>query len=307
MNDERRQQPFPCPSANHRRPFALTRPPASFGSQRRGAAVLFVAVCLAWSAAAPVARADANGERALWTLWARHQAEVTNLNYTAVVAASRQFDSQPGSAEFLPISRGLAAWHLLKAGATDDAVRVLQVMQAPASTGTVEAAAQTMSLRWLTRLDREKVRDALKAFYVEHVAYPDTLDELRKMKKGPAAPATDRWKKPWHYQLAKFKRLAKLHDQRYELESTTLPGRSDLKQALAAPYAQRINLRPVQMTKAGDGKPAVTFETGAAPARKVVLTEGTESDGIGLVYVGDTILILTDGDCWQILQRPGGQ
>jgi hypothetical protein len=269
-------------------------------SRHLGAAIL----CLAGLLAPAVA--DDAAERALWSLWTLHQRETTNGNHQAVIAACEQWTRAQANNPFLPVCRGLAGWHLLKAGATGDAVKVFTTLAQPGPEGGVSGAARTVALRWLTRTDREQVGVALRDFYVHNVRYPDSIDELQKAKGTPAFASTDRWGKPWRYKLAKFKRLAKMRDQRYELESATLAGSSDLRQALAAPYAGSIALVPVEVTKGGnDGRPAVVFESHGQASKKAVLTEGTDYEGVTLVYAGVTLIVLSDGDYWQVLQKPG--
>jgi hypothetical protein len=251
--------------------------------------------------------ADDAAERALWTLWTLHQRETTNGNHQAVIAACAEWERAQAGSPFLPVIHGLAGWHMLKLGVTGEASRAFAALAQPAAEGSVPVAGRTMAWRWLTRLDREQVRVALREFYVHNVRYPDAIEELQKAKVGPPVRVTDRWGKPWRYRLAKFKRLQKMSDQRYELESAMLVGCSDLSQALAAPYAGGIGLVPVEITKGGDGKPAVVFQAGSQSNRKAVLTEGTDYEGISLVYVGASLIILSDGDAWQVLPKPAGQ
>ena len=268
-------------------------------SRHLGAAVL----CLAGLLAPAVA--DEAAERALGTLWTLHQRETTNGNHQAVIAACAEWERAQAGNPFLPVSRGLAGWHMLKLGATGDASRTFATLAQPAAEGGVPGAARTMAWRWLTRLDREQVRAALREFYIHNVRYPDAIEELQKAKGGPLVRVTDRWGKPWRYRLAKFKRLQKMRDQRYDLESAMLVGCSDVNQALAAPYAGGIGLVPLEIAKGGDGKPAVVFQAGGQANKKAVLTEGTDYEGISLVYVGASLIILSDGDAWQVLPKPG--
>ena len=260
---------------------------------------------LSWIHAAAVARAAESAERPLWTLWALHQKEATNGDHQAVVAACDAFDREHAGSPLCPVSRGLAAWHLLRAGATGEAVRVFDGLDRPAGTNALGLAGQAMALRWLTRLDREQVRVALRAFYNQNIRYPDSLAELQSLKaKAAGVPLADRWKKPWRYSLVKLKHLQKLRNQQYELESTMLAQDSDLTRAVAAPYAARIGLHPAQMSKGGDGRPAIMFETTGKTAKQVMLVEGTDYEGISLVYIGETMIVLSDGDCWQVLAKP---
>jgi len=175
-----------------------------------------------------------------------------------------------------------------------------------------------MGRRWLTRLDREKVRGALAAYYRQAIEYPINLQPLKKATPSSAGalrpgepdgkesplPLTDRWGAPWQYQLAAFKVIKVARGQRYLLQSKTLGESSDLAKALERPYAGRILLQPVSLTIAGGGAQNVVFQTPGAQPEKILLSEGSQAAGITLTYIGARILILCDGDHWRVVPKP---
>ena len=164
-----------------------------------------------------------------------------------------------------------------------------------------------MGRRWLTRLDREKVRNALAAYYRNAIEYPINLQPLKKTMpsaKESTLPLADRWGAPWQYQLAAFKIIKGTRGQRYLLQSKTLLESSDLAKALERPYADRILLQPVALTISGNGAQNVVFQTPGDQPEKILLSEGGQAAGVTLAYIGAHILILCDGDHWRVVTKP---
>ena len=208
------------------------------------------------------------------------------------------------SCPYVPVVRGVQAWNELVARRTDEASVTLQAMIGT-NADPVSVAATTMARRWLTRLDREKVRQALTAYYADHVAFPDSLDALRVLPAARRPPAVDRWNKAWQYRLAEFKRLKGLTGQRYELTSGELGSDSDLKAALAVtPYGSRITVKPLRVITRLEGQSAIEFKSPGPPPRRTTVTEGARVDAVSFVrLVGDATL-LSDGDQWQLVPMP---
>lgn len=263
-------------------------------------------------------------EKALWTLWSLQ----TNkpAQHEAIVAACQQMQQASPTNPLLPVSQGLAAWHNLRLGKTNEASAIFSEMTAVA-TATAVAPATTvasatlmatagaeMGRRWLTRLDREKVRSALAIYYRNAIEYPINLQPLKKTmpgsrpgEKDAPLPLTDRWGAPWQYQLTTFKLIKVARGQRYLLQSKTLGESSDLAKALERPYADRILLQPVSLTIApgiGDGAQNVVFQTPGDRPEKIILSEGSQAAGVTLIYIGAQILVLCDGDHWRVVAKP---
>lgn len=251
-------------------------------------------------------------ERALWTLWRMQTNDPAQ--HEAIVAACRQIQQAVPGNPLLPVAQGLAAWHSLQLGKTNEAVVLLNAMTsitpstAPA-TPTATAGAE-MSRRWLTRLDREQVRGALARYYSDAIEYPANLQLLKKTtpsqtgKKDASLPWSDRWGDPWQYQLAPLKIIQGALGQRYLLQSKTLGEASDLAQALKRSYDGRILLQPVSLTITSGGAQIVVFQTEGNRPEKIMLSEGGQAEGVTLTYIGAQILILCDGDHWRVVLKP---
>ncbi|MBU4211041.1 MAG: hypothetical protein KKD33_00500 [Verrucomicrobia bacterium] len=243
-------------------------------------------------------------EKSLWTLWSL---QINNpAQHEAIVAACQQMQKASPTNPLLPVGQGLAAWHSLRLGKTNEAFAVFSEMVAAAATPTATATAGAeMGRRWLTRLDREKVRGALALYYRNAIEYPINLQPLKKKMPGEKdVPLADRWGVPWQYQLATFKIIQGTRGQRYLLQSKTLLESSDLAKALERPYAGRILLQPVSLTITGGGVQNVVFQTPGDRPEKILLSEGGQAAGVTLTYIGARILILCDGDHWRVVLKP---
>jgi hypothetical protein len=92
--------------------------------------------------------------------------------------------------------------------------------------------------------------------------------------------------------------------QDFELESVRLGPRSDLHPALAVPYAEGITLVAERsLTEAGPQGAAIRFRD-PKTGTPVILSPGGTHGGTELAYVGQRILVLTDGDHWLLQPRP---
>jgi hypothetical protein len=257
-------------------------------------------------------------EKALWTLWSLQ----TNnpAQHETIVAACRQMQKASPDNPLLPVAQGLAAWHSLCLGKTNEAFDLFSTMAAVATataaaptTPTATAGAE-MGRRWLTRLDREKVRGALAVYYRHAIEYPVNLQPLKKTATDSPLPLTDRWGIPWQYQLATFKIIHGTRAQRYLLQSKTLAESSDLAKALERPYAGGILLQPISLNissgQSASAEPGtggaqnVVFQIPGDRPEKILLSEGAQSAGVTLTYIGARILILCDGDHWRVINKP---
>lgn len=240
-------------------------------------------------------------EKALWTLWSLQTN--TSTRPETIVAACQQMQSAPATNALLAVSQGLAAWHYLRLGKTNEAIAIFNAMVTAPAAPTISAGAE-MGRRWLTRLDREQVRIALAAYYRKAVEYPINLQPLKKATKGSALPLTDRWDAPWQYQLTTFKVIKVARGQRYLLQSKTLGESSDLAKALERPYAGGIRLQPLALAITGSGAQNVVFQTPGDKPERIILSEGGQAEGVSLTYIGTLILVLCDGDHWRVVTKP---
>ncbi|MCX7009206.1 MAG: hypothetical protein NTY53_18500 [Kiritimatiellaeota bacterium] len=179
--------------------------------------LLLAALAVSFAVAAPAgAQADV---RALAKIWQQHVR--TPTEHAAIVQAVKQMAAQNEGSPLLGIANGIGAWHALSAGQTNQAVLLLTPLLAE-RTDPVGIEARNFAQRWLTRIDREKVRDALKVYYRNHVEFPAAFSALGELAVTNRPPMTDRFGRAWKYELAAMKRLTTVRAQRYNLSSFTL-------------------------------------------------------------------------------------
>jgi hypothetical protein len=246
-------------------------------------------------------------EKGVWALWSL-QTNSPNDD-AALIGACAEFRKSAPSDPFVPVADGLSAWHLLRSGRTDEAVPLL-VPLASRQGSSIDRAASRMAKTWLTRLDREAVKRALKRLYVKTVAFPTSLEALKSLPADAQPPLADRWGAPWSYRLTGFRSFSGMESQKYELQSRTLGKASDLALALQLPYAAALSFKPVKVISSTPGQEVIQFESESSAlagtaAKTVVLATGSESEGMTLAYVGVYILIVTDGNHWKLMAKPG--
>ncbi len=269
-----------------------------------GLAVLAASLLASTPARAQTRAAE---ERALADLWSFHSA---HSNQHALVVEQCAEVAKAGTATpFLPVVRSLHAWHLLAGGRVADAVKLFEQLR-PAGTepleDPLEEAARTQARRWLSRVDLLRVREALERIYIRRVEYPATLEAATNAVKGLAFPLTDRWGRAWFYRPVDFKRLKGFKGQRYEIQCRATGVDSDLRTALARPYGARIELEPVRMVSSDGTRQAIEFKRGAT-GDTLILSNGTAEGETAFVYAGVALIVLTDGDHWAILKKPGAR
>jgi len=242
------------------------------------------------------AQSAAPDERGLWQIWA---ASTNAADGRAMVAACSAFRAKAPQDPLGVVVAGLEAWQLLKLGNTNAAVALLEPMASVSGTATyLQTAGAEMARGWLTRLDREKVRSALKKIYVRDIEFPSSLEALSSLKNSPMPPLTDRWGKSWVYRLdSSFKGMS---TQQYVLESARLGPRSDLVKALALPYAGQINLDPVRLSPVS----ADTVEFTTPAGKTAFLQEGGSLTGTTVAYVGANLIVLADENHWRVVMKP---
>jgi len=263
------------------------------------AGYLIVPVCLA--------QLRAPDERAVWELWKNHVEDPSR--HATLAAASRKAAESAASDPLSNFARGLEAWHLLKQEKHAEARRLLETIlkSRPDSLPAFSEASAAMARTWLTRLDREQVKTALKRYYADHIEYPPSLAALEKAAPGINWPRTDRWNRPWDYRLVALLTLPDMKGQKYQLASTRLGGDSELDKALEREYASGVRLEPAAIVSGTAGRETVRFKPAGDDADSrspILLSPGGESDGIMFAYMGSHILILTDGNHWNVMPRP---
>ena len=266
---------------------------------RRAPRAFLAGICLLGFGVAATAQ---GAETALLALWERH---LDAPDDPLVIARdARDWLNDHAGTAWAPMVRTLMGWRLLQAGQRQEAAQVLESVAAVTRDHPVDRAAVSMARRWLTRLDRERVREALKAHFAREVAYPATLDALRLPSDKPAPPRVDRFGAPWGYRLEPFSRISGLASHRYRLQSRALGETSDLIEALRRPYpaADAVRIR----RQVSQRPLAIEFEITLPdqPPETVTLAEGGRSGGLRFVTRGAGFALLTDQDDYWLVVRP---
>ena len=250
-----------------------------------------------------VASADAANEAGLLKIWNQHIA--TPQDHDALIKSCTAFMTDYPSDPLKPIAQDIEAWHKMQAGRDKEAWPILEShLNAPAD--PVSDGARLIAKGWLSRLDREKAVAALLKYYRNEVQFPENLEAVFTHPKIPATlhpPRVDRFGKPWVYQLNGTQKIPGFLNQKYALVSSELGDFSDLKKALAAPYAAQIVVKPIQVLPLlGDVTP-VKFST---PEKNVtvLLTPGKSGKDFYLAYAGAQIIVVCDHMHWKVFPKP---
>ncbi len=250
--------------------------------------------------------ATAANEDALLELWQEHIAKPDD--HDEAIKACRSFAKANASDPLLPIVEDIEAWHHFRVGRTAEALKLVEP-HLTAPRGPVADASRAIAQGWFTRLDREKVAAALQFYYRKEVAYPKTLDLVAKHPKIPAdvrPPFIDRFGQQWNYRLTGLTGSLKatgFTDQKYSLQSMVLGDLSDMKSALAAPYASRIAAVPAQIVAAPGGASAVKFSSVGRGVTAIVAV-GQASGDLHVAFAGAKIIAVSDFTHWKIFPKP---
>jgi hypothetical protein len=266
--------------------------PASFS----GLPVFACVLCLlapAVSMAAPV------NEKAFQELWSLHMGSPDD--HQAVDTACGTFAKQNAADPLIPAVLEIKAWHLLKAGKTQEGADIFRSLVS-GGPDPVAAGASLVAKGWLTRFDREPLLPALRAYYRQEVGYPAKLSELfshPKVSEAAKLPKTDRFGEAWDYRLTGFAKVAGFTNQRYALQSRRLGPLTDLAAALKAPYGSSIESKPIKIV---DGTPKmVTFKQGSSVG---AVGPGQEWQGVHLAYLGERFLMVCNATSWMLFPTP---
>lgn len=244
----------------------------------------------------------AQNETALLEVWDRHMESLDDA--AANIQRCREFLKANPTDQFVPVVRGIEAWHLFRSGKTEEALRLLEpyleARQAP-----VDRAAEFFARSWLTRRDRDRVAAALQAYYRHEVEFPARLNAVPahpKIARALHPPLQDRFGIAWRYNLVGIGKLKGFANQRYSLESTQLGEFSDFQKALQVPYGSGLPLTLAEVLSVPGQPPAVRFAD-EGRGLVVLIGLGLEADGVFLAHVGDQILVVCDSLHWKILPR----
>ncbi|MBN2302652.1 MAG: hypothetical protein JXN60_09065 [Lentisphaerae bacterium] len=237
-------------------------------------------------------------EKTLWSIWKMNSDN--SDDHKNIINACAKFKKSARSDPFTVVTDGIAAWHYLKIGNRTAATELLTPALSTRSTTTLNKIAAYIARTWLTRIDMEIVKQALEIVYHEEIEYPATLDKLKEFTvKQP--PMTDQWGDPWIYKLVSLKYLTNINGQKYEIESRTLRHNSDLSTALNIPYAAKISLKPSSL---GRDNTTVRFVTTDDTRQDIYIALDSTREGITVAYIGDKLLIISDGNHWAVMPKP---
>jgi hypothetical protein len=243
------------------------------------------------------AQSPAPDERGLWLAWVA--STNTPDDHAAVVTACKQFRTKAPQDPLRVVVDGMEAWCLLAMGNTNGAVALFETMLSiPENASPLQSAGAEMARGWLTRLDREKVRVALKKIYLKQIEFPSSLDPIKTLKMKSLPPFTDRWGKAWTYRLESS--IKGMSSQQYVLESSRLGSRSDLGKALALSYAGRVSLEPGKVSPVS----ADTVEFCIRGGKSGYLQAGGVMTGITITYIGVNIIVMADDSHWRVVLKP---
>ncbi len=124
------------------------------------------------------------------------------------------------------------------------------------------------------------------------------------MPSAKTAPWKDAWAKPWHYELVGFEKVAGFDDQKYKLESVSIPPPSDLATALALPYGQALQIQAKPMDGSGTGSPVIQikFLEGPKKGKLAMGQAGSDVDGLSIAHASRGLVIVCDTLHWKLIK-----
>ncbi len=209
-------------------------------------------------------------EEAFMKVWSAHTRD-PNDHKAVIDTCQSVMDKTSTLGDYLPVVKTIAAWHLLASGNRTDAVRIFEsALTTDRAAKPVVRFADTMARRWLTRIDHAATEKALKAYYLDHVEYPESLSPLQSLPAGQQPPKADRFGDAWVYKTEAFSRIKGVKNQRYALYSQTLG--SKLSALKALPFTAYGKKRAFLVARKNATPLMVEFET--------VAEDGTPQRGV---------------------------
>lgn len=213
--------------------------------------------------------------------------------------------------EYLPAVKTLMAWHLLAGGKQQRAAEMFEgaLLSAEASktAPAIARSADTLARRWLTRIDHLAVEKAIRAYYIDNVAFPSSLAQLQSQPSPP--PKADRFGDAWVYSSAGLSKIKNAASQRFSLHSRSLGNR--LTAMTALPFTA-YGKKQASIAGKRQGTPVmVDFETVTdAGTLRGTASEGSAVNGIRFLKLSSdaqfAVMIESEGDFW-IVATTGGR
>lgn len=245
----------------------------------------------------------------VWDIWKKMEAKPEDLS--EVIADCEAFMNGRQTDQLAPVVAGILSWCYFKTDRVVDGVKLLTPL-AQKRFNPMQMAGSDVARTWLSRFDIKIVKLALQVYYRKNLKYPETmqegLDYAATARTKVVAPATDRWGKPWEYELVGFKTLEKVpKNQKYAISSKLLGTLDNLEEALELPYAEKINLVPIRMGSTTRNEESVYFnkadDKNATPT-PILIKVGERRSGVMVGFVGSNVIALTDGNHWKLVPRP---
>jgi hypothetical protein len=95
---------------------------------------------------------------------------------------------------------------------------------AAALPGENAAVVANLGRRWLARVQMARIAKACRAYYLEEVEYPESLDQLAELKFIAPEYLRDPWGDPFIYEPMQHRLLKGVPRQKYELRCKSVPG-----------------------------------------------------------------------------------
>jgi hypothetical protein len=238
-------------------------------------------------------------EEAFMKVWSAHLR--APQDHAAVIQTCQSvMDKSSTLGDYLPVVKTLAAWHLLASGNRTDATRIFEsALTSDRGAKPIVRFADTMARRWLTRMDYETTEKALKAYYGDHVSYPDSLSPLFSLPPDKVPPKTDRFGDPWVYKTEEFTRIKGIANQRFTLYSKNVG--TKLTALRAVPFTAYGKKRASILAQKNSGPLMVEFETVAedGAAQRGAATEGGLVNGVRFLKLDSEgrFALLIDSEC----------
>lgn len=260
-----------------------------------------VLICCAALALGGGSAAFAANETKFLEIWKRH--ELLPDKHDDIVELCRKFAQDNPGDELLEAVRSMEAWHHLAAGRPAEAWAIYESQRSLDST-PVASAASRVAKGWLSRRDRERVVQALKAYYNQEIRYPGAISEIASNSKIPSdlhPPVTDAFGEPWAYSLSG--KIPGFEHQKYSLACSELGERSELSPSLTLPYAAHLTATPQAVIPGPGGESMIRFQDSKTNA-VAMLSEGKSSQQFQLAHVGNRIVVVCDATHWKVFPKP---
>ncbi|MFW6162136.1 MAG: hypothetical protein ACODAJ_05160 [Planctomycetota bacterium] len=158
---------------------------------------------------------------------------------------------------------------------------------------------------WLARLQMEALTKALRQYYVNHVWYPRSLDELTDARLLEPEALVDPWGKRFGYETGRLKWAPDVPRQTCTLTCSRLSGDSrTLEKKLLGrleQLSQRVRLRTVVPSSPREA----IVTTAQEPDKRVTVTAGSKIESAEVAFIAEDGVLLINGEAVAFLTEAG--